>query len=131
MFFLQINENCCCDFDEGIDNIVITIKEKEQIISHVGKNFERYFCPINSEAFNILNIDSLCPFYNNGCTIYDIRPCDCKLFPYDLKEIGGKYYLIKYDLPCGSKLVNENVDSVIKELSTIITTHTDKKSKRK
>lgn len=123
----KIKKNCCCDFDDEIDNIVTTVSEKEQIIQRVGSGSEKYFVKINDEAFNILDIKGVCPFYNNGCTIYDIRPSDCRLFPYDLKEIKGKYYLIQYDLPCGSKNVNENVDEVIEVLKTIITTYTDKK----
>lgn len=123
----KIKKNCCCDFDDEIDNIVTTISEKETIINCLGKEVEKYFQPINDTAYNILNINAVCPFYNNGCTIYDIRPSDCKLFPYDLKEIDGKYFLIKYDLPCGSKSVTENVDPIIKNLLPIIETYTNKK----
>ena len=127
----KIKKNCCCDFDDEIDNIVTTIQEKEQIIERVGKSCEKYFKKINEEAFNILNVNGVCPFYNKGCTIYDIRPSDCRLFPYDLKEIGGDYYLIQYDLPCGSKEVGEDVDDVVEVLSKIIKTYTDKKIEEK
>lgn len=127
----KIKKNCCQDFDEGIDNIVTTNQEKQEIIEKVGISFEKYFKKINDEAYNILNIKGVCPFYKNGCSIYDIRPSDCRLFPYDLKEIDGKYYLIQYDLPCGSKNVNENVEDIIDVLKTIITTYTDKKIEEK
>ena len=122
---------CCQDFDDGIDNVVTTVKEKEEIIKRAGSSAEKHFKAINNEAYNILSVDGVCPFYKNGCTIYDIRPSDCRLFPYDLKEIDGKYYLIQYDLPCGSKHVSEDVDEVIKVLSAIITTYTDKKIEEK
>lgn len=127
----KIKKNCCCDFDEGIDDIVVTIKEKNEIINRLGNGAEKFFKRINDEAYNILSQGSICPFYDNGCLIYDIRPSDCKLFPYDLKEISDKYYLIKYDLPCGSKKVCENVDSVVEVLKSIITTYTDKKIEEK
>ena len=123
--------NCCCDFDNEIDNIVTTQQEKELIVNKLGKGVEKYFAPINEEAYNILSVKGVCPFYKNKCTIYDIRPSDCKLFPYDLKEINGKYYLIKYDLPCGSKKVNESVNEIIKTLSKIIKTYTNKKIEEK
>jgi len=123
----KIKKNCCCDFEDGIDNIVTTVREKEEIVKRLGSDAEKHFKKINHEAYNILSIDSVCPFYKNGCTIYDIRPSDCKLFPYDLKEINGKYYLIQYNLPCGSINVHENVDNVVKELCSIIKTYTDKK----
>lgn len=127
----KLKKNCCQDFEDGIDNIVTTLQEKEQIINKVGKSYNKYFKKINAEAYNIINQKGVCPFYDDGCTIYDIRPSDCRLFPYDLKEIDGEYYLIKYDLPCGSIEVNESVDEVIDVLKTIITTYTDKKIEEK
>ena len=36
-------------------------------------------------------------FKNNSCTIYENRPIDCRLFPFDFKEIGGEWWLIYYD----------------------------------
>lgn len=127
----KIKHNCCCDFEEGIDNIVVTLEEKKRIINAMGRGSESYFSKINEQAYNILSVNGVCPFYKDGCTIYDIRPSDCRLFPYDLKEIGGKYYLIQYDLPCGSNKVNENVDEIIDVLSEIIETYTDKKIEEK
>lgn len=127
----KIKKNCCCDFDDSIDNIVTTIYEKEQIIQRLGNSAEVWFSQINEEAFNILSNKGICPFYKNGCTIYDIRPSDCRLFPYDLKEINNQYYLIKYNLPCGSNKVNENVDNVVEVLKTIIKTYTNKKIEEK
>lgn len=124
----SIKKNCCCDFDDEIDNIIVTAEEKNALIQRTGQEYEKYFRKINDKAYNILNIDSKCPFYKKGCTVYDIRPSDCRLFPFDLKNIDGKYYLIRYDLPCGSKQVNEdNLDSIINTLKTIIETYTDKK----
>ena len=127
----KIKHNCCCDFDKCIDNIIITNKEKEIIVNRVGENMERVFQQINDKSYNIVSDNSVCPFYKNGCTIYDIRPIDCRLFPYDIKEINNKYYLVKYELPCGSKNVNEFVDDIVSELITIIDTYTDKKNNEK
>lgn len=41
---------------------------------------------------------SACHFYQDCmCSIYDIRPIDCRIFPYDIKmENDGNYYLIYY-----------------------------------
>ena len=126
----KMEKNCCCEFDK-IDNIVTTVSEKNQIIKRLGSSAEIIFKQINSEAYNIISNQGICPFYDQGCTIYDIRPSDCRLFPYDLKEIDGKYFLIKYNLACGSKNVNENIDSVVEVLKTIIKTYTDKKRNQK
>ena len=128
----KMKKNCCQDFDDEIDNIVTTVYEKQQIINKVGTQYEKHFKKINDEAFNILSVDGVCPFFDNGCTIYDIRPSDCRLFPYDLKEIDGRYYLIRYELPCGSKEINhEENDKVIEVLMGIIKTYTDKNIEEK
>lgn len=39
-----------------------------------------------------------CHFYKDcKCTIYNIRPLDCRIFPYDIKlENDGNYYLVYY-----------------------------------
>lgn len=90
-----------------------------------------FFQPINNDAYNIVSNQGVCPFYKNGCTIYDIRPSDCRLFPYDIKVIDNRYYLVKYDLSCGSKNVDEKVDKVIKTLKPIINTYSNKKINKK
>jgi len=36
-------------------------------------------------------------FVNNQCSIYNNRPIDCRLFPFDFKEIDGEYWLIYYN----------------------------------
>jgi Fe-S-cluster containining protein/uncharacterized membrane protein len=33
---------------------------------------------------------------NSGCTIYEQRPFDCRIFPFDIFKIDGKYYWIVY-----------------------------------
>ena len=126
----QMEKNCCCEFDK-IDNIITTVSEKNEIVKRLGASAEMLFKLINDGAYNIINNQSVCPFYNQGCTIYDIRPSDCRLFPYDIKNIDGKHFLIKYDMPCGSKNVDENIDGVVEVLKTIIKTYTDKKRNEK
>ncbi len=32
------------------------------------------------------NADTTCVFYNNGCTIYSIRPKGCRIFPFRVEE---------------------------------------------
>ena len=116
--------NCCCDFSDTIDNIVVTNSEYDLLIK-AHPEAQQYFQQINSEAFHLLSTSGICPFYNKGCSIYDIRPSDCRLFPFDIKHIEGEYYLIRYDLPCGSKNVTEIPWKAIDTLKTIITTYTD------
>lgn len=44
------------------------------------------------------NEGNACSFYKDcKCSIYDIRPIDCRIFPYDIKlEKDGNYYLVYY-----------------------------------
>lgn len=126
----KMKKNCCCEFDK-IDNIVTTIREKNEIIEKFGSSAEVFFRPINNDAYNIVSNQGVCPFYKNGCTIYEIRPSDCRLFPYDIKEIDNRYFLVKYDLSCGSKNVYEKVDKVIETLKPIINTYSNKKINEK
>lgn len=122
----KIEKNCCCNF-EAIDNVIVTADEKENIVNKLGEFADLNFKKLSDKAYNIISVDSKCPFYKGKCTIYDIRPSDCRLFPYGILKSGDKYYLIKFDLPCGSKAVNENVDEIIdkiaRKLFTIIDTY--------
>ena len=56
---------------------------------------------------------SSCYFYRDAkCTIYDIRPIDCRIFPYDIKlESDGNYYLVYY-LTNDCEVKNMNVDNL-------------------
>ena len=126
----QANPNCCCDFSDVIDNIVVTNDEYNLIVSKYPESISS-FKRLNSESFNLLSINGVCPFYKDGCSIYTIRPSDCRLFPFDLKLINGEYYLIRYNLPCGSANVTEIPWAAIEVLKTIITTYTDPKIEAK
>ena len=60
---------------------------------------------------NRQNNSTACHFYKDcKCTIYDIRPIDCRIFPYDIKlENDGNYYLVYYLTDnCEIKNVNFN-----------------------
>lgn len=39
-------------------------------------------------------------FKNHKCTIYENRPIDCRLFPFDFKEYKNEYYLMYYGNIC-------------------------------
>lgn len=42
------------------------------------------------------NSSNHCIFWNGKCEIYDFRPLDCRLFPFDLDIIDGEFYWIVY-----------------------------------
>jgi len=51
--------------------------------------------------FTLKEKEGYCVFYDHAkrkCTIYAIRPADCRFFPYDILRKGSKYYWIKWKL---------------------------------
>lgn len=127
----KLKHNCCNDFDSSIDNIMVTKNEKDIILDRKGDDYAKYFKSISENAYHLINVEGSCPFYSEeGCSIYDIRPSDCRLFPYDIKNIDNNYYLIKYDLPCGSANVKELPEKCIETLFEIIDIYTSKDNEK-
>lgn len=124
------NKNCCNDFN-NIDKPIISKAEKEIICKKYGVD-ESNFIRINKGCYNINTQDGRCPFYNNGCGIYEDRPQDCRMYPYDIKLIDNKYYLVRYILKCvGDGVVDENVDEVIENIKPYIKTYTNSRFNNK
>ena len=88
--------NCCVSF-KTIDNPIISSKEKE-FIQRKTECEDGAFLKIKGNCYNINTKNGVCWFYNKGCSIYEIRPNDCRLYPYDLKNINGKICLIRYKI---------------------------------
>lgn len=57
--------------------------------------------------------NNACIFYKKcKCGIYNIRPIDCRIFPYDIKlENDGNYYLVYY-VPSHCEIKNENINDI-------------------
>lgn len=54
----------------------------EQITKYTHSN---PFNKVNANIYHIKTFNNECVFYKNGkCIIYDYRPIDCKLYPYDI-----------------------------------------------
>lgn len=99
--------NCCCD--KSVDSPMMLPNEVEAISAALKINKDDFSNKIGfSKMYGDIalkdlyqmkrNSNDACFFYkNNQCTIYDIRPIDCRLFPYDIKlEKDGNYYLVYY-----------------------------------
>lgn len=54
----------------------------------------------------------MCFFVNNKCSIYECRPIDCRLFPFDFKEIDGEYWLVYYNSVNICKALPTNNDEI-------------------
>lgn len=53
--------------------------------------------------------DSSCMFLQNGkCSVYYDRPFECRIFPFDIKDIENKLYWIIWDIcPASPKLEHD------------------------
>lgn len=99
--------NCCSN--PSVDSPMLLPKEAEEISASTGLKIEEFAKKIDFASMHKDNsLKSLyqmkrtesgtCPFYiNSKCSIYDARPLDCRIFPYDIKlEKDGEYYLVYY-----------------------------------
>lgn len=123
--------NCCCDFNK-IDFPIVSKSEYEFFTNKLNLD-KKNFSKINNECYNLIAQDGTCPFYKNKCIIYNNRPNDCKLFPFDIKIIDDKFYLILYKLDCfnHTEMLNENVNDIIEEIKPYIQTFASKELNQK
>ena len=119
--------NCCKSFDK-INPPVLNLEEIKIIKDLVHEN--NFYNKIDKNLYSLKIIDNKCIFYeNNQCTIYDKRPNDCKLYPFDIIKKDSKYYLILYKLDCldYKEFVNNtnNIETIIGKISPWIKEFTD------
>lgn len=102
------NATCCCN--PNVDSPMILPNEVEVISKSMKLNKEQFSNKVEfSKMYNDYALKDLyqmkrqnnsndCYFYkDNECKIYNIRPIDCRIFPYDIKlEKDGNYYLVYY-----------------------------------
>lgn len=114
---------CCCD--PSVDSPMILPNEAEIISKKMKISKEEFskkvdFAEMNKdyslkELYQMKRIKDTnsCFFYrNNMCTIYDIRPIDCRIFPYDIKlEKDGNYYLVYYKSD-KCQIMSENIKNI-------------------
>lgn len=102
------NRKCCCA-NEDVDMPILLPFEIENI-SKAHKISPQEFCENRSQNLAQMKRRQIsgtnlngCYFYNGEkCTIYNERPIDCRLFPFDVAFIDGEYKLIYYTSICPS-----------------------------
>jgi uncharacterized protein len=75
---------CCCTGDPG--TIYVTQDEIVSLAAHLHLTIDdftqRYLYPFK-DSFSIgEHADGRCLFFDNGCTIYPLRPGQCRTFPF-------------------------------------------------
>lgn len=101
--------NCCQMFDK-INAPTLNAEE----IGIIRKNFLNFYDVHDTNLFTLKIKNTDCIFFKNGkCCIYDIRPLDCRLYPFDIIKQNDKYYLILYKLSCfQEKDLLKNLDEI-------------------
>lgn len=126
----KLSSNCCANFKK----LNAPVANKKEILKIKNNtNLNNFYDTLDKELYTLKTKDGNCMFFiNHKCTIYDIRPTDCRLFPYDIIEQNNKYYLILYKLNCinieeFSKIPN-SIESLIEDIIPWISKFTDKRN---
>lgn len=105
-----VNAKATCCSNPAVDSPMILPNEALEIakvtnmeVSNFAKQVD-FASMYNDKALKSLyqmkrqDNSNACYFYKEcKCSIYDIRPIDCRIFPYDIKlEKDGNYYLVYY-----------------------------------
>ena len=93
--------DCCCNCNT-IDMPIVLPAEAQKIQSVSTIPIEQFAKKLTDNLYQMKRMDDNeekgCVFFiNNSCSIYKNRPIDCRLFPFDFKEIDGEYWLICYN----------------------------------
>jgi len=101
------NGHCCSRVKHNgkIESPVIFQNDIEEIVRYTGKHPDSFSLRRDDsyEGLRSMRTDEAgCYFYNNGeCSIYTVRPVDCRLFPLDIKmEEDGRIVWIAYTRLC-------------------------------
>jgi|SRR5947209_6082222 len=102
------NKNCCSKVGEGAQVAAPFIMEHEasEIARATGLPKETFATTsaTSSKIEALRTLNRHCYFYdvqNGKCSIYDSRPFDCRLFPFDvMKTEEGRFYWIMYQELC-------------------------------
>lgn len=114
---------CCCN--PNVDSPMILPNEVEEISKAMKLSKDEFTNKVDfAKMYNDYTLKELyqmkrqsnshsCYFYkDNKCTIYDVRPIDCRIFPYDIKlEKDGNYYLVYYKTN-NCQILNEKLKDI-------------------
>lgn len=96
--------DCCCNCQE-IDMPILLPFEANEIARLQKRQVDEFATKLTEHLYQMRRTNNDknegCIFFiNNKCSIYENRPIDCRLFPFDFKEIDGEYWVIYYDKVC-------------------------------
>lgn len=120
-----VNAKASCCSNPEIDSPMILPNEAKEIAKATNQEISEFADEVDfASMYNDKSLKMLyqmkrnkngncCRFYKDcKCSIYDIRPIDCRIFPYDIKlEKDGEYYLVYY-LSNNCEIKNIDLDNL-------------------
>ena len=117
----------CCVFTEGrVTEALLSPKEIKKIELATGRS--DFYEKNKSDYYDVpyyrfkITTEGCCPFYNLNkgiCTIYEVRPIDCRMYPLDFEQIDddidGEDTWIVYDCPLSRQLDDEALEKMMND----------------
>lgn len=100
------HNNCCVRTRHAIGEVAsppLLPHEGLEIAETTGLAIEEFTeeTTPSGNGLAIKRIDSGCFFYRDGkCNIYSVRPFDCRIFPFDIREVAGELHWVVYTDLC-------------------------------
>jgi Fe-S-cluster containining protein len=112
----------CCTGAPGY--VWITLSDVYRIAEFLGisdREFLRRYVRRVHQGWSLIEMpDGDCVFYNHGCSIYPVRPAQCRTFPFWKENIErpGNWDRAAVDCPGmnqGRTFTEEEIDALLKE----------------
>ena len=90
-------KTCCSDHlppfvsTEEFEEIKIVTKRDDFVTTRIINNVKKNIMKTKDKTDECIFFDS-----ERGCTIYQNRPFDCKIFPFDIRKINGEFTWIVF-----------------------------------
>lgn len=104
----KAHQHCCARIHTGnIESPFLTPSEASAISHQTSLSQDEFSerADAGSQLISLKSRNGNCYFYNKGkCSIYDSRPLDCRLFPFDIIETADEnFFWIVYNELCPEK----------------------------
>ncbi len=109
------NKNCCTG--KTVDKAMLTLEDIHTISKRTGLKPAEFSVPSKRSLSYMKVRNSECYFYQNKkCVIYDVRPLDCRLFPFDIQRYKNQLVLVWYHTACPKRINAEAYEEKVESL---------------
>lgn len=96
-----VNNSKCCCANKKIDMPILMPHEVDKISVEEGMAKDKFCEKKSNNIYQMKRKNNRCIFFkNNKCSIYEYRPIDCRLFPFDIQFKDGAYRVGYYQNSC-------------------------------